>query len=73
MSVRKLAKDFETTQWTIQAAGLLTEDVMRVLPAAGRRLHQDRFPNLRVVHAWISSFRSTRGVEADSPGVTDRL
>jgi SOS-response transcriptional repressor LexA/DNA-binding XRE family transcriptional regulator len=32
-------------------AGLLTEDVMRVLPAAGRRLHEDRFPNLRVVHA----------------------
>lgn len=32
-------------------AGLSTADVLRVLPAASRRLHKDRFPNLRVVHA----------------------
>ena len=32
-------------------AGLSTADVLRVLPAASRRLHEDRFPNLRVVHA----------------------
>jgi len=32
-------------------AGLSTANVMRVLPAARRRMHQDRFPNLRVVHA----------------------
>lgn len=32
-------------------AGLSTADVLRVLPAARRRMHEDRFPNLRVVHA----------------------
>ena len=32
-------------------AGLRTADVMRVLPAACNRLREDRFPNLRVVHA----------------------
>jgi len=32
-------------------AGLSTANVMRVLPAARHRMHQDRFPNLRVVHA----------------------
>jgi hypothetical protein len=32
-------------------AGLRTADVMRVLPAACQRLHEDRFPNLRVVRA----------------------
>ena len=32
-------------------AGLRTADVMRVLPAARNRLHDTRFPNLRVVHA----------------------
>jgi SOS-response transcriptional repressor LexA/DNA-binding XRE family transcriptional regulator len=32
-------------------AGLRTVDVMRVLPAARHRLHEDRFPNLRLVHA----------------------
>jgi SOS-response transcriptional repressor LexA len=32
-------------------AGLSTADVLRVLPAARRRMHEARFPNLRVVHA----------------------
>jgi len=32
-------------------AGLSTADVTRVLPAARRRLHEDRFPILRVVRA----------------------
>jgi hypothetical protein len=32
-------------------AGLRKADVTRVLPAARHRLHETRFPNLRVVHA----------------------
>lgn len=32
-------------------AGLLTADVMRVLPATGSRLYEKRFPDVRVVHA----------------------
>jgi len=32
-------------------AGLRTSDVTRVMPAARRRLHEDRFPILRVAHA----------------------
>ena len=32
-------------------AGLRTADVTRVMPATRRRLHEDRFPILRVVHA----------------------
>ena len=34
-----------------ECAGLRTADVTRVLPAARRRLHEDRFPILRVAHA----------------------
>ena len=34
-----------------ECAGLRTADVTRVMPAARRRLHEDRFPILRVAHA----------------------